>query len=259
MSMDFPSTLPFKLKHLEAGAWQRVTLGKSEAAVWRVELEGETLFLKVSPVHPLSETPGEVSRLRWLASTSLAAPRLRETFEANGAHWLLMTAVPGHDLTHLIQQPTELITVLATALRTVHRLDPAACPFDQSLDRKLAMGAANAAAGLVDDTDFDDDHLGWTASAVLDLLHADRPASEDLVVCHGDASLPNFMADAGAFTGVIDCGRFGVADRWQDLAIACRSIRFNLGAAHLSAFLEAYGAPWDEARYRYYNALDELF
>ena len=45
----------------------------------------------------------------------------------------------------------------------------------------------------------------------------------DLVVCHGDACNPNFLlADDGNFTGYVDLGGLGVADRWADLAVASR-------------------------------------
>lgn len=258
MSSPF-ATLPSRLKQLRDRAWTEITLGKSGAAVWRIEGDGEALFLKTAPLHALSEMPGEAARLAWLGTTPVPAPRLRDYFQADGRDWLLMTALPGRDLSQFTDRPAALIAALAAGLRAVHALDRATCPFDQSLAVKLATGAANAAAGLVDETDFDTAHIGWTSAAVLDLLRADRPAMEDLVVCHGDASLPNIMAGDAGFAGIIDCGRLGVADRWQDLAIAIRSIRFNCGDAYVPAFLAAYGADWDEARFRYYNTLDELF
>lgn len=235
-----------------------ITLGQSEASVWRIEGD-ETLFLKRAPIHALSELPGEASRLAWLAGKPVPAPRLRASFAADGFDWLLMTALPGRDLTHFVDRPTELCHILAAGLRSVHAQDPADCPFDHRLEARLASGAANVAAGRVDETDFDATREGWTAEAVLAWLHENRPASEDLVVTHGDASLPNIMADHAAFAGIIDCGRLGVADRWQDLALACWSIAFNCGEAHIPTFLATYGATWDAARYAYYCTLDELF
>jgi aminoglycoside 3'-phosphotransferase-2 len=50
-----------------------------------------------------------------------------------------------------------------------------------------------------------------------------------------------------------------VSDRWQDLALACRSLAFNGGQDHVEAFLAAYGAELDEERFAYYCALDDLF
>lgn len=261
MSTGFSGSpvFPARLSALASRPSHRVTIGKSDASVWRIEGADETQFLKAAPQHELSELPGEAERLSWLATAPVPAPRLLDSFVADGQDWLLMTALPGQDLTHLVNQPEALRNALATGLRALHALDPATCPFDQRLDTKLASGAANAAAGRVDETDFDPSREGWTGQQVLDWLLENRPDSEDLVVAHGDASLPNIMAHHGAFSGIIDCGRLGVADRWQDLALACRSIIYNCGQEHVAPFLAAYGAAWDEERYRYYCTLDELF
>ena len=261
MSIAFEGqpALPARLSALADRAWHRVTLGQSGASVWRIEGAGEALFLKSEPIHPLSELPGEARRLDWLAGTGIAAPRLRTILQEDGFTWLLMTALSGTDLTHWVDRPEILRNALATGLRALHALDPADCPFDHRLNAKLASGAANVAAGRVDETDFDEARAGWTAEQVLAWLLENRPATQDIVVAHGDASLPNIMAHHGAFSGLIDCGRLGVADRWQDLALACRSLIWNCGPEHVAPFLAAYGAEWDEERYRYYCTLDELF
>ena len=251
--------LPARLAPLIDRGWTRVTHGKSGDAVWKTGGGERTLFLKSSRLFPESEHPGEVERLRWLASKAIPAPEIVDAFEADDHGWLLMTALPGHDLTHLTDRPADLVAVLAAALRALHAIDPATCPFDRRLDAQLAAGAANVAAGRVDETDFDSAHDGWTAREVLAWLREHRPDGGDLVVTHGDASLPNFMASGETFTGMLDCGRLGVSDRWQDLAIACRSIIFNCGESHIAPFLAAYGADWDAERYAYYCALDELF
>lgn len=261
MSTSFAhdTDLPSRLAPLAGRQWARITLGRSGASIWRIEGGGETLYLKREAIHALSELPDEAQRLQWLATTSIPAPRLHEMFDEDGFSWLLMTALPGADLTHLVGTPTDLCNALATGLRALHALDPAACPFDHRLAARLERGAANVGAGRVDESDFDETREGWTAEAVLAWLLEHRPHAEDLVVTHGDASLPNIMARDGHFAGIIDCGRLGVADRWQDLALACRSIIYNCGQDHVPTFLAAYGAAWDEQRYRYYCTLDELF
>ena len=256
-SISGPPILPTRLAFL--GERAQIALGRSDPMVWRVEHITETLFLKAEAIHPLSELPGEAQRIQWLRSMPVPAPQVRESFAEDGFHWLLMTAMPGADMSQLAADPIELRNALATGLRLLHALDPADCPFDHPLDVRLADGSANVAAGRVDETDFDESRSGWTAQQVLDWVLQHRPTSEDLVVTHGDASLPNIMALNGAFAGVIDCGRLGVADRWQDLAIACRSLVYNCGREHVAPFLATYGADWDEARYRYYCTLDELF
>ena len=105
----------------------------------------------------------------------------------------------------------------------------------------------------------DEQRLGRTAASVLEEALALRPSKEDLVVAHGDACMPNLMAERGRFSGFIDCGRLGVADRHQDLALAAWSIECNLGAAFVQPFLTRYGGTVDRAGLHYYRLLDELF
>lgn len=259
-SMTAPKSLPARLTTLLDQPWAAVTTGMSDAAVWRIGEARQTLFLKMAPTHSLlSELAAEAQRLDWLAEMEMPAPRVVDFLEAEDRHWLLMTAVPGTDLTALTDRPTELCAVLASALRTLHAVDPAACPFDHRLPHRLAAGEANIEAGVVDEADFGTAVAGWSGQNVLDWLRENRPTSHDLVVTHGDASLPNIIAQNLAFTGFVDCARLGVADRWQDLALACWSVIHNCGEAHVATFLAAYGADWDAERYRYYCTLDELF
>lgn len=258
--MSFPADLPSEFASLRGQHWQRITIGKSDADVWRIAMGGgQVLFLKIGPTHAREALRGEAERLEWLSHMGFRAPRLVELVETETRVWLLMTQVPGEDLTHHAGRPDEMVRILAQALRRLHALDERHCPFDQSIARQFAAGAANVSAGRVDESDFGPDHMGWRAGEVLQWLEANRLPEGKLLVTHGDACLPNLMAENGRFSGVIDCGRLGLADPWQDLALACRSIAHNSGEAYVAPFLAAYGAEWDPVKYRYYCALDELF
>jgi aminoglycoside 3'-phosphotransferase-2 len=258
--MTAPATLPAAMSSLRDLAWSAINLGQSAAHVWRVTLEdGNAVFVKSETVHPLSDLPGEIERLQWLTRMGFKAPRVVDTAEEDGQLWLLMTAVPGIDLTHLTTTPDQFVRIYAQGLKRLHALDPRSCPFDHSIEARLAEGERRVLAGLVDETDFDTDRQGWTAGQVLDWLRSHPPQIGEQIVTHGDASTPNVMAKDNRFSGLIDCGRVGRADVWQDLAIACRSIIYNVGQEHVAPFLAAYGAEWDETKYRYYCTLDELF
>ncbi|MFI6318185.1 phosphotransferase [Nonomuraea sp. NPDC050556] len=64
------------------------------------------------------------------------------------------------------------------------------------------------------------------------------------VLTHGDACLPNFVTSADRFTGYLDVGAAGLADRDVDLAAALWSLHFNFGDdRHARAFVNAYGLP----------------
>ncbi|GII91839.1 phosphotransferase [Sinosporangium siamense] len=64
------------------------------------------------------------------------------------------------------------------------------------------------------------------------------------VVTHGDACLPNVLADGTGVTGFIDVGDAGLASPEADLAAALWSLHYNLGDGRYGReFAEAYGLP----------------
>jgi len=255
--------LPASLRsHLGGYEWRRDALGRSSASVFRLEGEGRPgLYLKVEETGPFSELFDEAARLAWLAGRGLPCPEV-VAHESDGERsFLLMTALPGDDLvTAATLLPEGRVEILASALNTLHSLDIGSCPFDHRLDNRLATAEARLQAGLVDETDFDEARLGKSAFFLFDELQRLRPEAENLVVAHGDACLPNFMTADGRFSGYIDCCRLGVADRYQDIALACRSVSYNLGEEFVRLFLNAYGLSIiDPERVEYYQLLDEFF
>jgi len=184
-------------------------IGVSRADVARVRRQGlPDAFLKSEVIDAFSELEGEILRLRWLRAQGQPVPTVLDTAEEGGRRWLLMSALPGHDLASSpTLAPAEVVVLLADALRALHALPVAGCPFDHRLASRLPEVAARVAAGLIDADDFDDERLGQSAEQVHAELIATCPADEDLVVAHGDACLPNLMAVHGRFSGFIDCGR----------------------------------------------------
>ena len=85
-------------------------------------------------------------------------------------------------------------------------------------------------------------------------MPADAPPADRLVVCHGDACAPNtLMADDGTFSGHVDLGDLGVADRWADLAIATHVAGLELpdrGSDGGGILLDAYGVTPDARAHR---------
>lgn len=255
--------LPVSLRsHLGGYEWRRDALGRSAACVFRLEGEGRPgLYLKGEEAGPFCELADEAERLVWLRSQGLDCPEVI-AYESDGERsFLLMTALPGADLvTATALLPEERIEILASALSTLHSLDINACPCDHRLENRLASAEARMRAGLVDETDFDETRLGKSAFFLFGELQRLRPDSENLVVAHGDACLPNFMAAGGRFAGYIDCCRLGVADRYQDIALACHSIAYNFGGEFVRPFLNAYGLSIiDPVKMDYYQLLDEFF
>ena len=114
-----------------------------------------------------------------------------------------------------------------------------------------------------DETDFDDVHIGKTAQETFQELLETRPKSEDLVFAHGDYCLPNVMIHKLEFSGFIDLGRAGIADRYQDLSLITRSLESDLNQqfnGYSQYFLEQYGIlEPDVSKIEFYSLLDEFF
>ncbi len=233
------------------------TIGQTDSQRYRI---GDQYFLKVQRVGA-DEPFAEIEQISTWLGQYVPVPRVIQLARQNGKEYLLTTCLSGQPACEKWDDPRAIVDAYADALRRFHTAVPvSSCPFDQRLDRKIKNAEMRLQAGTVDEQDFDAARQGWSASAVLREVHETRPSREDLVVTHGDYCLPNVMLDGQlALTGYVDLGRCGVADRYQDLALAARSIAFNMGDAWVPRFFERYGIAPEPRLVDFYQLLDELF
>ncbi|WP_448320224.1 phosphotransferase [Streptomyces sp. CO7] len=250
--------------------------GRPVRAVWRnllggltfrigdeagAEPDGPPHFVKWAPTGSGLDLPAEAVRLRWAASYAAVPPVLAEGGDATGT-WLLTLGLPG---TSAVDErwkadPTTAVRAVGAGLRALHDALPVAdCPFDWSVERRLAKARSRVASGAVDPAAWPAElrHLG-TVERAMRLLE-DPPPVDRPVVCHGDACAPNtLVGDDGEPTGHVDLGALGVADRWADLAVATWSTHWNYGPGWAETLLDAYGVEADRERITYYRVLWEL-
>ncbi|MGJ6979192.1 phosphotransferase [Aestuariimicrobium soli] len=230
--------------------WQNPVIGSS---TWRIddtsaaESGGDPVeYVKVGPPHWEFEVESDVARHRWLA-THVPVPEVLSFGERDGLRFLHTRALPGRSaVSHDFPCGDEaIVRGLGQALRRFHDTVPVAdCPNTWSADERLARLPRSA-------IDADE-----TLLVTPPLDDANR------VVCHGDACNPNFLFDGdGTFTGYVDLGFVGVADRWADLAPAILSLGWNFGedadlhAHRRDLFLDGYGIALDHARLDHYTRL----
>lgn len=244
-----------------AGA--RLDHGMSGDLVFRLDAP-QAAFVKVGAAGRRisdEEMSREIAALAWLDGRC-GAPRLLWFGRVEGRPALLMEALRGSALHALKGDAAEAGAVAAIqALARLHALPIDDCPFDERLDVKLAEARRRIEGGELTEDDFDPERKGRTAEDIWGELMALRPSSEDLVVTHGDASWPNFIVRQAAPCGLIDLGRLGVSDRYQDLAIFLRSGARNAPHLDVAALVPAHYplADLDLARLHYYRLLDEIF
>lgn len=243
-------------------AGERLDHGMSGDLVFRIDAPLAAFAKVAAPDRRISrqEMARETAVLAWLGGRC-GAPRLVWSGDIEGRPALLMERLAGTPLHALAGDESRAGAVAAIrAMAALHALPIGDCPFDERLESKLAEARLRIALGEVTGADFDPDNLGRTVADVWADLERLRPADEDLVVTHGDASWPNFIVDGDA-AGLIDLGRAGVADRYVDLALFVRSGRRNAPHLDVPALVaEHYPlARLDPAKLEFYRILDELF
>lgn len=250
--------------YLAGYRWRGQGEGCSAATVHRLEAARRpTLFVKQEVLSAHAELPAEIARLRWLHGAGIDCPQVLNETQSDGRQWLLMSAVPGDTLSALAQRGGWSPSAWCAWW-------PPPCA-GCTISIRLPVPSTIAWNGAWTPCASGSRPGWWTRRtstttiavaaprSLYRLLLDRRPAVEDLVVAHGDACLPNLLAEGRRFSGFIDCGRLGVADRHQDLALAARDIEAELGAAWAEAFLVEYGGDIDGERLAYFRLLDEFF
>ena len=158
--------------------------------------------------------------------------------------WLLTRRIPGEDCTHPMYkaEPERLCRVVAERLRKLHEVRTDECPVKDRLDSYKASVFSGYRHGAYEPDlfrglwEFSSREEAWKyAERGLPLLKKD-------VLIHGDYCLPNILLDNWRFSGFIDVGAGGIADRHIDLLWGIWTLSFNLGTTrYTERFMDAYG------------------
>jgi kanamycin kinase len=241
--------------------WTAVSTYPGRSATWRLSNEaGTTQFLKVVRHGWTPSVEAEAERTIW-AGAYLPVPKVLRTGVTDQASWMITGGMDGLDATHqsFREDVPRLVTHLAQGLRRIHAAPVDACPFSFRLDDAIRHVQRRQETDQIDPVrDFHAEFSHLTVDTAVAELIRTRPDSEDLVVCHGDYSVPNILLRENEIIGYVDLGELGVADRWGDLAVATWSVTWNFGPGYEARFLDAYGVAPDSERIRYYRLLYDL-
>ncbi len=245
---------------LKGDGWEPVNIGESETVVYR----RRDVFAKCCAVEGVAELREERDRVEWLVGTELPGATVVDWLSSSDGACLMTAAVPGVAGTDLPESlHLRAMLSLGRTLRELHSLTD--CPFERPLASVIAEAEDVVRRGAVNSAFLTDEWRAVEPTSLLDRVTALHPyieaaADDDLVVCHGDACLPNVFFDPSTLevTGLIDVGRLGIADRYSDLALTTIQLH-DEWSADPSPFLQAYGllTP-DHRRLEFYRLLDPL-
>ncbi|WP_431941425.1 aminoglycoside 3'-phosphotransferase [Nocardia grenadensis] len=236
--------------------------------VWRNELGGLTFRLEgeviryakwVAAGTPEIDLLGEAERLGW-ARQWVTVPRVLEHGADNEGAWLVTAEVAGRSAVEprWVAEPATAAAAIGAGLRLLHdRLPVDRCPFEWSVGTRLVRADERIAEGL-GPADRSPEYRQLNVAEARARI-GDPPAVDRLVVCHGDACVPNtLLHDDGGFAAHVDLGSLGVGDRWADLAVAAWSTEWNYGPGYDGILYEAYGVEPDPERIDYYRLLWDM-
>lgn len=245
----------------------RLRSGATVVPVWRNEYGGLTVRLGSIPAPPRTTSSylkwvpedsacpdplAEADRLLWAGSFTRVPHVLDAGRDAHGS-WLLTAAVEADgDVATSAVEPRwhayaeRAAIAIGVGLRRFHDALPTdTCPFVRTPEMRVHALTTDARAPLAE-----------AERATVTAALGDPPPVDRLVVCHGDATVPNTLLDqVGRFAAHVDVGDLGVADRWSDIAVTTRSVTRRYGPGLEPLVLAAYGVAPDRERTAYYRAL----
>lgn len=229
-------TVPDRVRELARGA--------ALTPVWRNGIGGITFrtdddrYIKWGPHDPEANMRDEAERMQW-ARRWITVPEVIEQGQDATHEWLVTAAIAGHSAVtpRWNDDPAGTVRAVGKALRALHDALPVEeCPWEWSAEWRIA-------------------HAEARGIHIPDDLPAPPPV-DLLVVCHGDACMPNtLLDDAGQWVGFVDLAALGTGDRWADIAVASMSTLWNYGPGWEDTLIEAYGVEPDRERLEYYRRL----
>lgn len=251
------------------GDWLPVTAGESGASVFRAA--DATRYAKCVPAADTAGLEAERDRIAWMGGQGVPGPRVLDWYAGETGACLVTAAVSGVPADQVRAEDLRASWGhIADAVRRLHEVPVATCPFRRGLDSVVDVARDVVARGAVNPEFLPVEQQLVPPAELLARLTGEIPRRRDqeaagTVVCHGDLCLPNIILDPETLevSGFIDLGRLGAADRHADLALLLANARETWVDEERArgadvAFAERYGMPLDEERLRFYLHLDPL-
>ena len=234
-----------------------ISIGCSDSQVIKIEKKIGVYFLKMAKRGPLTK---EYKALTWLDG-KLNVPKVMLFDDTTDIEYLITEAIPGEMLCsdNLLKDKDRVIEIIADAFHQLYKVDITNCPFHVTQKDRLKGIEQNVKNHLITYENLDED-VKKQFSSLEEILNylKENQFEEELCFSHGDISLQNIFSYNNHFSGFIDIGECGIADKWFDLAICEKSIIRNLGEEYVDKFYQALHMVPEKKKTAYYLLLMEL-
>ena len=253
-------------KMIEGKDYQENEIGMSKARI----MVFDDSVLKIDPYS--KENDETVKVMRWL-SGKIPIPEVLAHESNDEYQYLLMSRIKGKMACdeYYMTRPELLVEKLAEALKMLWDIDISDCPRERSLDKELEIARYRVEHGQVNMDNVEPSTFGEggfkNPEQLLRWLEDNKPEYEP-VLSHCDFCLPNLFLEDDSISGFIDLGDTAIGDKWRDIALCYRSLRWNAEGAYggnvypdveSMKLFEALGIEPNMEKIRYYILLDELF
>lgn len=245
---------------------KKAPIGFSGDTIYIVEggYQGQDVVVKTSFRHEVLE---EGKNLIWLKRYT-KVPKVYQMGYLEGQYYTIMEKLPGVMFQELFKTctPRNIVIMYAKLIKEFHTIDYTGLPYNHDLSQKLEAAKDNVLNHKVKEQYFERELTHLNASQLYDLLLQYQDDKEDKVLCHGDVCMPNIIMEQNELSGFIDIIGIGVCNRYLDIAIALRTLRYNFELYGLSftseyqdLFCQEYGLlTLDKHKVIFYILLDEL-
>lgn len=215
-------------KLIQGRPTERITIGYSNAEIYRVFGKDRNYYLKFMPTGKFTSICYEAAVTKWLHGR-LPVAEVIEYSENEYGEFLLITEIQGVSAAAVPgMEPEEIVRLYAEGLRMIHAIPTDDCPFDQNTSVKIVNCLYNLDHDLVKLEYLHESRQGMDQDQLRQALMDKQLPVDDLVFTHGDYCFPNVIVSGGRINGFIDFSAAGVADRYQDLAVGGRSTAYNM-------------------------------
>lgn len=257
--MKFNYELTFKIKEfIKDCELKEISIGCSNSQVIKIIKNQKVYFLKMAKLGLITS---EYDKLSWLDG-KLKVPKVILYDKTDEIEFLITEGLKGEMVCDekFENDPKKGIQIIKEAFENIFSVDIKDCPFNVGIDYKLNLVEKNVKEKLINIDDISEDVLERfkTPENILKYLKENK-FYDELCFSHGDTSLPNIFAYNDKFSGFIDVGECGIADKWFDLAICEKSIIRNYGKEYVKDFYNALGIKRDNKKIEYYLLIMELY